>query len=124
MGEATEADYFHTHRGGSSGGSANAGATKRNKGSVVCTCRAGQCSACRVHHQKQPTGPRLSIMSYSLALQLTDLPLRVDLPLTERLDAMQEALTRLLRASAPVGGDGGCEWLHGLCCFLQSRWIG
>ena len=77
----------------------------------------------RLEHQAiQPKrGHRLSLMSYAVALHLTELPLREDIPLGDRLGEMQAKFSQIMLAAEGTGGDSGCVWLQGLGRFLQLR---
>jgi hypothetical protein len=82
-------------------------------------------AAVAVPVEKQGLSPRLGLMSYALALQVTPIIAEggaaLEKAAAKRLHA---GISELLAASDDTMEEGGCMWLHGYCKFLQQRHLG
>jgi ankyrin repeat protein len=81
-----------------------------------------------VQHDQEPLPPKLALVSHAMALVATPNPHPIISSFTgagspvlgaEARQQLQTALTRLIAAA--TAADGGCEWLHAYCDFLQRR---
>ena len=73
-------------------------------------------------HEQEQLSPKLALVSHALALAATPAPRPVGSGSTGVMGAeakqhLQAALARLAADAA----EGGCEWLHAYCDFLQRR---
>jgi hypothetical protein len=87
------------------------------------TGRGGSMQQPAQHGQVQ-LPPKLALMSHALALAATPAPHPVSSSSTGVLGVgarqqLEAALSRLVAAAEAA--EGGCEWLHGYCDFLQRR---
>jgi hypothetical protein len=76
-----------------------------------------------VHDQEQ-LPPRLSLVSHALALAATPVPQPVGSSSTTVLGVgarLQLRVVLIGLGAAAEAAEGGCEWLHAYCNFLQWR---
>jgi hypothetical protein len=74
-----------------------------------------------VEPQMQELSPKLALVSHALALAVTPAPQPIHGMMG--LEAMQQLQATLARLDvAEDAPEGGCEWLHRYCDFLQRRY--
>jgi hypothetical protein len=88
---------------------------------------AAAVAAAAVEKQKQsvPLPPRLGLVSYALALQVTPI-IAEGSTVLEKAAAkrLHTGIAQLMAASDETTEEGGCTWLHGYCKFLEQRHLG
>jgi ankyrin repeat protein len=81
-----------------------------------------------VQHDQEQLPPKLALVSHVLAVAATPKPPPISCSSTgagssvlsaEARQQLQTALARLVEATKAA--EGGCEWLHAYCAFLQRR---
>jgi hypothetical protein len=101
------------------------GETQAHLQSCISMARMAAAAASAVEKQKQSLSPRLGLVSYALALQITPVIAEggtvLEKTAAKRLHA---GISELMAASDNTTEEGGCMWLHGYCNFLQQRHLG
>jgi ankyrin repeat protein len=76
-------------------------------------------------NQKQGLPPRLGLVSYAQALQVTSI-IAYEGTVLEKAAAkrLHAGIAQLMAASDDTTEEGGCTWLYDYCKFLQQRHLG